>query len=80
MQNRREAIYVEIRLGEPICEKLRTIYHDGQHWQICYKDVANKFSLLKAKMKKFYTDKDNEQILRELSHYSESDIRDAINS
>jgi len=73
-----EAKYPEITLGESICEKLKIIFFPDKRWQQCYKDVAIKFTALKEIAKKFYTDKDILAILIELNKYSTQDIQEAF--
>lgn len=62
--------------GETLCEMLKVIYFKDIHWSDCYKLVAKKFTDLKQIAKKFYTDKDDLAILRELNKYSTKDIQD----
>jgi hypothetical protein len=81
----REEIRRLIILGEPICEKLKLIYFPDKKWPKCYKDVAKKFSHLKAITRKFYSydikSSDNElEMLRKLIKYSEQDIIEAFDS
>jgi predicted nuclease of restriction endonuclease-like RecB superfamily len=74
-----EAKYPIITLGATVCEKLRDIYFSDKHWSECYKDVAQKFTFLKQIMRRFYTDKTDIDILKELIKYSNDDIVDIFN-
>lgn len=74
-----EAKYLEITLGQAICEKLRAIYFSNISWPDCYKDVASKFTELKQRMRKFYTDKHDLDILKELIKYDTMDIEEVFN-
>lgn len=73
-----DAKYPEINLGSTICTKLKQIYFPDEYWAKCYKHVAQKFSELKRIMNKFYTEKTELEILRELQRYSEADIKEAF--
>lgn len=75
-----EAKYPTITLSELPVEKIKTIYFPDQPWADCYKEVAQKFTALKQIMRKFYTDKEEIEMLRELATYSKEDIQDAFNS
>lgn len=68
----------DITLGETVCIMLKRMYFPDTPWQECYKDVANKFSELKAVMRKFYTGKTDLEILHEIRRYSEDDISEAF--
>lgn len=65
-------------LGETACEKLKTTYFNDDPWQECYKLVAQKFTLLKDIMRKFYADKTYIEILIALQKYSCDDIADVL--
>jgi hypothetical protein len=71
-----EAIYPEIILGSTISEKLKAIYHTDTHWSECYQEVAKMFSGLKTGARKFYSDKSELDILKELTRYSQDDIKE----
>jgi hypothetical protein len=73
-----EAKLPEITLGETICEKLKNIYFHDESWISCYKKVAYKFSELKKIAKRFYSDKSNIEVLREICKFSENDIKDIL--
>jgi DNA topoisomerase IB len=75
-----EAKYSEITLGSTICEKLKAIYHSDDSWIDCHNQVAAKFSNLKRIMRKFYTDKDDLDILKELIRYENKDIEDIFDT
>jgi hypothetical protein len=64
-----EAKHPEITLGEPICEKIKNIYHANKSWQACYKQVSEKFTILKRLMRKIYPDKDILELLREINKF-----------
>jgi len=74
-----EAKYPEITLGATICEKLKIIYFHNKSWQECHGDVSKKFSDLKQRMRKFYTDKTDLEILKELIKYDTMDIEEIFN-
>jgi hypothetical protein len=78
MEARREAKFEEITLGEAVCITLRNIYHTDTPWPACYQQVADKFTELKKIMRKFYADKSDLEILKELVRYSQDDIKDAF--
>lgn len=71
-----EAKYLEIRLGETICKRLKEIYHHEEPWSECYRKIADEFTELKKNMRKFYPEKDNVAIIKELITYSDEDIKD----
>lgn len=75
---RKEAKLHEIILGETVCEKLKALYFEKTPWQDCYKAVARKFSELKVIARKFYVDKTELEMLKELSRYTAKDIEDAF--
>jgi hypothetical protein len=74
-----EAKFPEITLGQKICEKLKAIYFSDIPCAECHKDVSVKFSDLKQRMRKFYTDKTDLDILRELIRYGTTDIEEIFN-
>ncbi len=74
-----EAKYPEINLGAEICEKLKIIYFSNIAWPECYKDISIKFTELKKIMRKFYTEKSDLDILKELIKYDTMDIEDVFN-
>ena len=67
-----------INLGAPICERIKQIYYPDKPWVECYKQVSTKFTQLKTIAKNFYTDKNEREILMELTKYSHDDIRDCF--
>ena len=73
-----DAKYPEITLGETVTGMIRNVYHHDDEWPACYKQVADKFTELKKIMRKFYTDKSDLEILKELIRYSQDDIKDAF--
>lgn len=75
-----EAKYPEINLGATICEKLKQIYFSDKPWIDCHKDVATKFTEMKRMMRKFYTDKTDREILKELIKYDTMDIEEIFNN
>ncbi len=77
--NRMEARYQEITIGEQICKKLKDIHFNDVPWSECYKDVAEKFSALKVIARKFYANKDELEMLKELAKYSIMDIKEMYN-
>lgn len=68
-----------MNLGTIVCEKLKDTYHTDEHWSKCYMQVAKQFTELKSIARKFYCDKDELGILKELEKYSENDIKEMIN-
>lgn len=73
-----EAKYPEINLGEIICAKLKILYFSDEPWIDCYKKVAAKFSLAKKNAKKFYSNDETADILKELIKYSSEDLKELI--
>jgi hypothetical protein len=69
-----------VALGEKVCERLKDIYFSDQSWQVCYKEVAVKFTELKRIMRKFYTDKSDMDILKEVASYDTMDIQEIFDS
>lgn len=61
-----------------MCEKLKNIYFNDIHWSDCYKNVAVKFTELKEKARKFYVEKQEIEILKELCKYNEQDLIDMM--
>jgi predicted nuclease of restriction endonuclease-like RecB superfamily len=76
----REEILSAVNLGANVCNSLKQIYFPDQPWQACYRDVAQKFTCLKQIMRKFYSDKSEIDMLKELQRYSPEDLRSAIES
>ena len=68
----------EINLGAAVCDRLRTLYHDTKPWIDCYRDVAVRFTELKAIARKFYCDKTEHEMLMELARYSPEDLKEAF--
>jgi hypothetical protein len=78
----------EITLGEQICIKIKNIYYRDICWSKCYRDVSNKFDQLKRVARKFYSvehktarfyaNKEELEMLKKLSRYSEEAIKDAF--
>lgn len=71
-----ESKIAEINLGAAICEKLKIIYFDKQSWSSCHEKVKLKFNELKSIAKKFYSDKTELEVLKELIKYTNQDIID----
>lgn len=69
-----------INLGATVSEKLKTIYFPDEPWVECYKKVAIKFTEFKKMMRKFYSDKTDNEMLIEINRYSEQDILDAFDN
>jgi len=80
MNNRMEAKFQEITLGETVCAKLKIMYFKDTHWSKCVDDVAKKFTQLKAIARKFYIDKSELEMLKEISRYSKEDIIQAFDA
>lgn len=74
-----EATYSEIVIGETVCKKLKDLYFNDKEWVDCYNQVAQKFTELKRILRKFYTDKIDVDIFRELIKYSSDDINEVFN-
>lgn len=55
---------------------IKIIYFNEVPWDKCYKDVAKLFTELKINAQKFYVDKNRMEILKELSKYSQEDIKE----
>jgi len=72
----REYLKALENLGTPICMKLKNIYFSDKKWPECYKEVASKFTQLKRVARKFYTDKSELEMLKEIAKYSENDLKD----
>jgi hypothetical protein len=73
-----EAKYPLITLSQSVVEKIKIIYFPDKPWPECYKNVAQKFTGLKQKMRKFYTGRTDIEILHELRKYSDDDIKEAF--
>ena len=73
-----EAKLTEIILGEAVCEKLKAIYHPNETWIACHVSVSRKFSELKKIMRKFYSDKNEHEMLIELNKYNKEDIEECL--
>ena len=69
-----------MNLGQTVCEKLKAIYHIDTHWSKCYQDVAERFTKLKRIARKFYADKSELEMLKEIARYPENDIKDIAES
>jgi hypothetical protein len=61
-----------------VCEKLKVIYFKDLPWVDCYKSIAQRFTELKSIARKFYMDKNEFEILQELSKYTERGISEAF--
>ena len=68
-----------ITLGETVCRKLRNIYYREIPWIECHKLVAEKYSYLKKQAFKFYGDKDELDVCKELAKYLPAEIEELIN-
>jgi hypothetical protein len=66
----------EIALGARVCEKLKDIYFSDKEWPECHNQIVEKFGEIKKRMRKFYTDKSDLDILRELIKYDTLDIEE----
>jgi hypothetical protein len=73
-----EAKYEEITLGETICIKLKKMYFNDTPWPKCYRQIADKLTLLKKILRKFYNVNDNVEILKMAIKYSDKDIEDVF--
>ena len=73
-----EAKLPEITLGEYICETLKRIYCPETCWGECHKDIAQRFTELKNKARKFYVDKSEIEILQELCRYRADNIEEMM--
>lgn len=78
MQRTDATLQQEINLGETVCRKLRAIYFSEIAWSECYRLVAQKFCELKVIARKFYADKNEIEMLMELSRYSSQDLQDMM--
>jgi hypothetical protein len=61
-----------------VCEKLKVIYFKDLPWVDCYKTIAQRFTELKKIARKFYYDKNEIEILKELNKYTHNAIKDAF--
>jgi hypothetical protein len=66
--------YTAIELGSTICSKLKQIYHPNEKWADCYKKVGALLTIMKKNARKFYIDKTDEEILKDLNKYTNDDI------
>lgn len=66
----------EIELGAPTCKHIKNIFYPNRPWVEVYRDVASKFTELKQIMYKIYPELKRIDIVRELSTYSQQDIKD----
>lgn len=73
-----EAKYEEITLGEPICIKIKQIYFSDVPWHKCYRQVADKFTVFKRILRKFYSIINNVELLKKTLQFSEKDIMDVF--
>jgi len=73
-----EAKYEEITLGEPICIKIKQMYFSEIPWPKCYREVAEKLTLLKKILRKFYNTIDNVEVLKKAIKFTEEDIKDVF--
>lgn len=73
-----EATPREIIAGESICKKLKNLYFANTEWQLCYKDVGKKFTILKRIMRKFHTDLDTLDILKKIDEFDSLDFDEAF--
>jgi len=67
-----------IELGARVCKRLKVIYFSEKAWVDCHEEVALKFTALKQIAKKFYGDKEELEVLRELAKYTDDGIKDAF--
>ena len=75
----RDDLYRISAVGSEICKKLKEIYYKTKLWPECYQDVSNKITELKSIARKFYVDKDELDMLKELAKYSIEDIKEMYN-
>lgn len=65
-----------VNLGATVCDQLKTIFYPHIPWVTAVNFVAAMFTQLKIKMRAFYPDKTDIEILQEVCKYSSNDIKD----
>ena len=66
--------YTAIELGSPICSKLKQIYYPNHKWADCYKQVGSLFNTIKKNARKFYVDKTDDEISKDLIKYTNDNL------
>lgn len=80
MNNRIEAIR-EIDVGENVCKLIKKMYFHDTHWSQCYRQVADKFTMMKKILRRFYglEKKDlTTDIWEKIEKYTEKDIEEVF--
>lgn len=80
--DRKEAspLTVRINLGATICQMIKNFLYPSQPWSACYIMVSSDFTKLKQAARRFYTDMDDTEILRELCRYSAQDCKEMLDT
>lgn len=73
-----DAAKEEIDRGADICQKIKQLYFNDTEWIDCHTKVAILFNKIKEKARIYYPDNDDPSRFRSLQHWSESDIKEAI--
>ncbi len=73
-----EAKLHEITLAAGICERIRQIYHPNEQWGECHGDITRRLNQFLGIARKFYCDKTELEMLKELARYSTDDIKEAF--
>ncbi len=68
----------DIETGARICARLKQYYYRDVAWVDCYKDVADKFGVLKRIARPYYKDLSYTEFLFKLSTYNLTEMNEAF--
>jgi len=79
--NERIEVFREIEIGEKVCLLIKQNYFPNESWINVYQRVSNKFTMLKAILRRFYGLEKKEltkDIWERINKYDEIDIEDTL--
>lgn len=78
MSQGNKAAYEEIDIGARICTLLKEMYFVDIPWVDCYRQVADKFTLLKKILRKFYGISNQDELMEKVKLLDKTLIEDAF--
>jgi len=74
----RQIIKERVNLGAEICQRLKNIFHKDENWINCNPKITQLFTKFKQKLRICYPNEEEEVILKQARHWTDIDIKEAL--